>query len=190
MTAQPDAGHRRRRFTVEDYRRMAEAGVLDDEDRVELLDGEIVEMTPIGSRHASHVKKIASILRELETDRAILSVQDPIRLGEYSVPKPDLALLRSRDDFYRDAHPEPDDVYLIVEVADTSANFDRTRKLPLYAEQQIPAVWLIDLGEERLEIYEKPVDGEYTVIRKPPFDESVDVLPNAERSVRVGDLFV
>lgn len=130
----------RRSFTVEEYHRMAEAGILREDDRVELLEGEIVEMTPIGSRHAACVDRLNQLGVRGVGPRAIVRVQSPVRLGERSEPQPDLTLLRARPDFYAHAHPGPADVLLIIEVAEASADADRTVKMPLYARAAIPEV--------------------------------------------------
>jgi hypothetical protein len=144
----------RRLFTVAEYHKMAEAGILSEDDRVELLEGEIVAMSPIGSRHAGTVKRLLDQFIPLQgARRVILSVQDPIRLGEYSEPQPDLALLRPRADFYASSHPGPEDVLLIIEVADQSAAVDREVKVPLYARWGIPEVcwWIWAAGARRTE---------------------------------------
>lgn len=156
----------RRRFTVEEYHRMAEAGVFSEDDRVELIQGEIVMMTPIGSRHASCVGRLAHIFFSAVGQRAIVWVQNPVRLGLDSEPQPDLALLRPRPDFYAQAHPGPADVWLVVEVADTSADFDRTVKLPLYARAGIPTAWLVDLSTESVEVYTEPTPEGYRSVRR------------------------
>ena len=117
---------------------MAEAGILTADDRVELLDGEIVEKTPIGSRHAAAVDRLTNALTRTLADRAIVRVQNPIRLSERSELQPDLALLRPRPDFYEHAHPGPADVVLVIEVAETSGDVDRLVKVPLYARAGIP----------------------------------------------------
>src|ERR1700675_3419950 len=114
----------KRLFTVVEYHRMAEAGILGEDDRVELLEGEVVQMSPIGSRHASCVKRLVDIFIPLQVGRkVILSVQDPIELGEHSEPQPDLTVLKPRPDFYAKAHPGPADVFLVLEVAETSAAY-------------------------------------------------------------------
>ena len=152
---------RRRPFTVGEYYRMAEAAILTEEDRVELIAGQIVAMSPIGSRHAACVDRLNGLLhRQLEQD-FIVRVQSPIALDAYSEPEPDLVLLRPRTDFYADAHPAASDVLLAVEVADTSADYDRTVKVPLYAQAGIPEVWLIDLQESRIEVFAQPQGGAY-----------------------------
>src|SRR5919106_2349460 len=110
----------RRRFTVDEYYRMAEAGILHEDDRIELIEGEIVEMSPIGSRHAACVKRLIGLFsRQVGPESATLGVQDPIHLGEYSEPQPDIALIHPRPDFYVSAHPGPADILLLIEVADT-----------------------------------------------------------------------
>lgn len=140
------------RFTVEDYHELGRAGILGEDDRVELIEGEIIDMTPIGSRHAAHVKRLVALFGERLGGTALLSVQDPLHLSDGTEPQPDLMLLRPRTDFYADAHPTPADVLLLIEVADTSAAFDRTEKARLYAAQAIPEYWLVDtnLGEVRV----------------------------------------
>lgn len=152
---------------------MAKAGILSENDRVELLNGEIVEMSPIGSRHASCVDRLNQRLSQAVGDAAIVRVQNPIRLSDHSEPEPDLALLVPRDDFYAQGHPEPDDVLLVVEVAETSAEFDRQVKLPLYAEAGIPEVWLIDLAESRVETYRDPSTSGYAEIQQRASGESL-----------------
>jgi Uma2 family endonuclease len=155
-----DVQVQRRLFTVEEYHRMAEAGILSEDDRVELIEGELVAMSPIGSRHAACVARLTALLFPVE-GRGILWVQNPIRLGARSEPQPDVALLRYRPDFYASAHPGPEDVLLVVEVAETSADSDRSLKIPLYARYGIPEAWLVDLLEERIEIYCHPTPQGY-----------------------------
>ncbi len=154
----------RRLFTVAEYHRMAEAGILSEDDRVELLEGEIVTMSPIGSRHAACVARLTALLSGAGR-RAILWVQNPIRLGEHSEPQPDVALLKSRPDFYASSHPGPEDVLLVVEVAETSAATDREVKVPPYACSGIPEVWLVDLAEDQVEVFREPSARGYQDLR-------------------------
>ncbi|GIW50689.1 MAG: hypothetical protein KatS3mg081_0044 [Gemmatimonadales bacterium] len=149
----------KRRFTVAEYHKMAEAGILGEDDRVELLEGELVAMAPIGSRHATCVRRLNYLLSRGVGERAIVDVQNPIRLSEYSEPQPDLALLKPRPDFYAAAHPGPEDVLLVVEVAETSADYDREVKIPLYARAGIPEVWLVDLAGAQIETFRQPAQG-------------------------------
>ena len=152
---------RRRPFTVGEYYRMAEADILTEEDRVELIAGQIVAMSPIGSRHAACVDRLNGLLHRQPGSAFIVRVQSPIALDAYSEPEPDLVLLRPRADFYAEAHPSAVDVLLAVEVADTSVDYDREVKLPLYAQAGLPEVWLIDLQEGRIEVYARPQGGAY-----------------------------
>lgn len=151
----------RRLFTVDEFQQMADAGILGDDDRVELLAGQIVEMTPIGSRHASCVDRLARAMHQHAGSSFIVRIQSPIRLDQHSEPQPDVAVLRFRHDFYRDAHPRPADVLLVVEVAETSAQTDRVEKVPLYARAGIPEVWIVDLGGRLVEVYREPSSDGY-----------------------------
>lgn len=136
----------RRLFTVDEYHAMARAGVFGEDDRLELIEGEIVEVAAIGSRHAACVKRLIRLLVEKVADRAVIGAQDPVRLSDLSEPEPDVSVLRPREDFYESAHPGPEDVLLIVEVADSSIGIDRHVKVPLYARAGVPEVWLVDLS--------------------------------------------
>ncbi len=149
----------RRRFTVDEYHRMAEAGILHEDDRVELLEGEIVEMSPIGRRHQACVDRLTQWLVPALRGRAIVRVQGSVKLSDVSAPQPDVLLLRPRQDFYATVDPGPDDVFLVIEVADTSLRYDQGIKVPLYARHGIPEVWVIDLAEERVFIYRDPHPG-------------------------------
>lgn len=146
----------RRRFTIDEYHRMGEAGVLAEDDRVELLDGEIVQMSPIGSPHAGCVDRLNALFARRLRGRAIVRVQNPIVLDRYSEPQPDLTLLAPRPDFYSAAHPRPRDVLLAVEVMHASRGYDRTLKLPLYARAELREVWLVDLAGRAVEVYTRP----------------------------------
>jgi Uma2 family endonuclease len=151
----------RRLFTVADYARMRETGILAEDDRVELIDGEVRVMSPIGPGHAAIVKRLNTILSRLLSDTAILSVQDPIQLHDSSEPQPDLAILHYRADFYANAHPVADDVLLVIEVADTSIDNDRDEKIPRYAAAQIAEAWLINIANQTVEQYSQPRNGKY-----------------------------
>lgn len=136
---------------------MAEAGILPEDARVELVEGEIVTMSPVGKRHMAAVKRLMDLLFPLQQARkALLQVQDPLRLSPESEPQPDLALLSYRENFYRDKVPEAEDALLVIEVADTSLDYDLTVKLPLYAKAGIPEVWVVDLVRDRVHVFRKP----------------------------------
>ena len=151
----------RRRFTVDEYHRMGQVGILGEDDRLELLEGEIVEMAPIGSRHQATVDRLTRLFSSRVADEAMVRVQGPVQLDGDSEPQPDVSLLRRRDDFYASAHPGPGDVLLLVEVSDTSTEYDREVKVPLYARHGIPEVWLVDLESEAVEVYRGPAAQGY-----------------------------
>jgi Uma2 family endonuclease len=166
---------RKRLFTVEEFHRMGEAGILDDDARLELLGGEIFEMPPIGSHHQGDVDALSDGLRALG-DRVIVRVQGPVVLDDLSEPLPDLLVLRRRDDFYRNGHPRPEDVLLIAEVADTSLRRDRHDKFPRYAAAGIPEAWLLDVTGRLLEVHRDPLPDGYRAIAVHRPGESVSPL--------------
>ena len=155
----------RRLFTVDEYHRMGEAGILTEDDRVELIEGELLAMAPIGSEHVSAVNALNRLLVMAVGDRAVVSVQNPVRLTRRSEPQPDFAVLRPRDD-YRTTLPRPEDVMLIVEVADSSLDYDRTVKLALYAQSGIPELWIVDLPAGEVEVHRLPAGGNYTSVQR------------------------
>lgn len=160
------AAPERHRFSVAAYHRMADAGLFGEDDRVELVEGEIIDMAPIGSRHAACVSRLNRLLVNGLGDRAVISVQSPVRLGDLSEPQPDIAVLVPRDDFYAGAHPGPADVILVVEVADTTLAWDRDVKLPLYAGAGVAETWVIDLTAETVEISAGPGPDGYADTRR------------------------
>jgi Uma2 family endonuclease len=153
-------------FTVDEYHRMSEAGILSEDDRIELVEGEIVKMSPIGKRHASCVKRLNAVLNRRAGQLAIVSVQDPVRLDEYSELEPDIALLKVRDDFYSQELPTAADVLLVIEVADTSVEYDTNVKLPIYARAGVPEAWLANLAADKVEAHSEPVNGVYRRVRE------------------------
>lgn len=163
MTTEPPKWTDTHHFSIEDYHRMGEAGIFEGQ-RVELLNGKVVDMSPIKSNHAGTVKHLVRLLSGLLDESYLLSVQDPIQLGNSSESQPDLAILKFREDFYTRSHPKPEDVLLLIEVADSSLEKDRTVKLPLYASAGIPEVWIVNLPEQQIERYREPVGQKYTDI--------------------------
>jgi len=153
-------------FNVGEYYRMAEVGLLSPDDRVELIEGEIVEMSPIGRTHAGTVNRSSAFLNRTLGDTVIVSIQNPVRLDDFSEPQPDIALLRPRDDFYSNSHPAPEDVLVVIEVADTSLDYDRNVKLPLYARAGIPEAWLMVLAKDVIEVYSQPKNGKYHKVQR------------------------
>ena len=152
------------RFTVDEYHRMAEAGILAPDDRVELIDGQVVEMSPIGASHAACVRRLNRLFGRLLSDVAMVDVQNPIVLGARDQPQPDLTVLRPREDGYRE-HPRAADLLLVIEVSDSSRAYDRDVKLPLYARAGIAEVWIVDLDGERIEAYRDAGLGGYRDVR-------------------------
>jgi Uma2 family endonuclease len=146
----------RRRFTRKEYYRMAEAGILREDDRVELIRGEIVEMSPIGRRHKAFVLNLTQLLVGRLAGRALVNVQSGIVLSDDSEPEPDIAVLRRRDVPYKEREAHADDVLLLIEVADSSLAYDRSTKLRLYAEASIPEYWIVDCAAETIEVHRDP----------------------------------
>lgn len=138
-------------LSVADYARMQAAGVFGAEDRVELIDGELITMSPIGPGHAGTVKRLIRLLSKSLGDDVIVSAQDPVILNDYSEPQPDIAVLRYRDDFYSGSHPGPGDILLLIEVSDTTYEYDRKVKLLRYARAGVPEVWIVNLEAQQIE---------------------------------------
>jgi len=178
----------RRRFTIEEYARMVETGILTQDDRVELIEGEIVEMSPIGNRHAAFLENLTHLVVHAVGDRARVRVQGPVRMPPRSVPQPDLALLRPRS-YVREAATMAD-VLLVIEVSDTTLNYDRTVKLRLYARAGIPEYWIVDANTEALEIYRSPSGERYADLLRPARDERVAPLAFPEAALPVASIFV
>ncbi len=178
----------KRLFTVEEYYQMAAAGILTENDRVELIEGEIVEMAAIGSRHGACVNRLNSLFSQLLGIRAIVGVQNPVRLNNNSEPQPDIALLQPRPDFYADGHPQPQDIFLIIEVADTTIEYDREVKLPLYASSRISEIWIINLNHEVIEVYRNPNNNRYESVQIFQRGSQITIPAFAELSLAVNDI--
>ena len=173
-----------RRFTVEEYHRMGEAGILGCDERLELIAGRIVVREPIVARHAATVDRLTRLWTSRLGERAIVRVQNPVQFPEAdSELQPDILLLRPRDDFYAAGHPRVADVLLLIEVADTTLRLDRRVKIPLYADVGVVETWLCDLVAERVEVYREPVDGTYRDVRTR--ERSEHIAPLALRDVVV-----
>lgn len=180
-------GPSRHPITVTEYFRMGEAGVLDPELRYELIEGGIVDMSPIGPSHASKTNRLNGILADAVRGRAIVSAQNPVILGDLSAPQPNLSLLRYREDYYAAAHPGPGDVLLLVEIADSSLAHDRDTKLPLYARFQVPEVWILDIPGGHLDIHREPDGSRYTHQFRPSDLSRIEIaaLPGLALDLRV-----
>jgi len=175
-------------FTIDKYHQMIESGVFDEDDRLELVDGEIVEMSPISPEHAGHVKRLNRLFTRRLGNRALVSVQDPIHLSDLSEPQPDLALLRPRDDDYAASHPQPAAVLLVVEVAETSTSYDRDVKMPMYARAGIAEAWLVSLADGWIEVYREPSPLGYKSIRRTTPGEAIAPLALSDMPIEVDEI--
>mgnify|MGYP000011744326 FL=1 len=178
----------RRRFNVYEFEQMGRAGILTEDDRVELIEGEIVEMTPIGLRHAGCVNRLVALLAPVVTSRALLHVRNPIRIGEQSEPQPDLALLRPRQDYYAAGHPGPEDILLVIEVAETWTAYDREVKISLYGRSGIREAWLVDLDAGQVEVFRQPGPEGYAERQILRAQDTVSPLALPDVSLRVGEI--
>ncbi|MEY3759550.1 MAG: hypothetical protein RIR39_1041 [Pseudomonadota bacterium] len=173
---------------INEWRRLGEANIFPPESRLELINGEILEMAPIGFNHSGHLNRLNSLLTRLIPDDVISSVQNPLQLGDLSEPEPDFMLLKPNADFYSSRHPNANDVLLLIEVADSSLTFDQNQKLRLYALHGIPEYWLINLNDQCLEVYRKPngeVYAEKTTLR---VGDTVTLSQLNEISIRMADI--
>jgi Uma2 family endonuclease len=151
----------RHRFTIDEYHRMGEVGIFHEDSRVELIEGDVVHMCPIGTRHTGGVNRLNALFTRRLGSRAVVSVQNPMILDDYSEPQPDLTILAARSDFYSGAHPRPADVLLAVEVSDSRVSYDRGIKVALYARKHIRELWLVDIPGGALEVYRRPTASGY-----------------------------
>ncbi|AEN73521.1 protein of unknown function DUF820 [Rhodothermus marinus SG0.5JP17-172] len=177
----------RYRFTVEEFHRMGEAGIFGEDDRLELIEGELVRMSPVGSRHAACVARLMRLFVPLQ-ERAIVWVQNPLRLGEQTEVYPDVSLLRWRVDYYASGHPGPEAVLLVVEVSETSLAYDREVKVPLYARAGVPEVWVVDVEGRVLWVHRMPEGEAYREVWRLEAGEEVAPETFPEHRLRVQDI--
>ncbi len=178
----------RRLFTVEEYHKMAQAGILTEDERVELIEGEILEMSPIGRRHAAHVKRLNKLFNQRLGDRVLVGVQDPVILSDLCEPEPDLSLLQPRPDFYEAGHPQPQDVFLLVEVADSTVETDQYVKVPTYAKSDIVEVWLVNITQQCLEVYRQPSRDGYQNEQKYQRGQTVSMQAFPDVTITVNEV--
>jgi Uma2 family endonuclease len=171
----------RRALTVAEYHRMGEVGILTERDRVELIEGELVAMSPISSQHSGTVNGLTRLLVRVVGDSGVVSVQNPVQLDDRSEPEPDFAVLRPRADDYRQSTPRPDDVLLVIEIASTSLDYDRAVKRPLYASHGIPELWIVNLASGEVEVCRTPVADHYASVSRVGRDDVLEpsLLPGA-----------
>jgi Uma2 family endonuclease len=178
----------KRRFDVDEYHRMAQAGILSEDDRVELIDGEIIEMSPIGNRHAASVDRATELFTSALRGRAQVSVQNPLRLDDYNEPQPDIIVLRRRSDYYASKSRTPEDAFLVVEVSDSTLRYDIDVKLPRYAAARVAEVWVENLEEDRLLVRRHPGGEGYATRLSLGRGDAVSALAFPDVVFRVGDL--
>jgi Uma2 family endonuclease len=180
------------RFTVDDFYRMGEVGIFPPDARVELIDGDVIKMAPIGSHHNGSVAGLDEILRELLGRRVTIVAQGPLRLSApgraQANPQPDILVLKRRDDFYRHANPTAADVLLVIEVSDSTLAYDRDTKAPMYARAGIPEYWIVDLTGSRLLVYREPRDGVYRSVEALTGEHSVSPIAFPEIAIAVADI--
>ncbi|MEM7367705.1 MAG: Uma2 family endonuclease [Bacteroidota bacterium] len=150
----------RRKFTVADYHTMIKVGILHEDERVELIRGNMICMSPKGSKHSACISRIQEALVSLGKE-ILTRYQEPITLSDHSEPEPDVALVKRQPDYYVAAHPGPSDIFLLIEVADSSLQFDRAIKLPLYAAEGITECWIVNVCDQQLEVYRDPSGNKY-----------------------------
>ncbi len=172
------------RFSVDEYYKMIELGILKDYEKAEIIEGELIQKMPIGDRHASVVNRLNRIFVKNASDEILVSVQNPLRISDYNEPEPDF-VLADLTKFENDRHPRPEETLIVVEVSDTTLKYDRDTKLSLYAEAEIPEVWIVNLKNDIVEIYRKPSNGIYQIaqiFKKGEIAES-EILPDLKIEV-------
>lgn len=180
----------RHKLTVDDYHAMGKAGILDEDSRIELIEGELIDMAPIGSLHSSKVAKLHQLLfQKISAETALVFSQNPLHLSPHNEPQPDLMLLKPRSDWYEHSLPIPLDVLLLIEVADTTIERDRQIKCPLYAKYGIIETWLVNVSQQTLEIYQEPQEDGYAKILRRKKGDSVSPLQLSEISIALSDLW-
>jgi len=167
---------------------MGEVGILDHQDRVELIDGEILHMSPIGSKHQGIINILTNLFVPLFLNKAIVQVQGPIKIANFSEPEPDVLLLKPRADFYTKKHAQAKDTLLLIEVADSSLEFDKEIKLPIYAKAKIKEYWIINLKDDQIEIYRSPKDGIYKSISIAKVGDKISCLAFPKKSIPVKNI--
>jgi len=179
-----------KRWTVEDYHRMITTGILTPEDQVELLEGQIVEMVPQEPPHAATTDEGADYLRELFREQAKVRSQLPITLAPDSEPEPDIAIVRIDPNRYRDRHPESEDIFLVIEISDTTLSRDRNRKAKIYAQAKINEYWIVNLNQRQVIVYRHPEDGLYQVKQTLGVADSVTPLVFPDLQVQLTHLLL
>ncbi|HXP95051.1 MAG TPA: Uma2 family endonuclease [Candidatus Binatia bacterium] len=184
-TSEMALDYRTRKFTVKEYYAMVGAGILQERERVELIEGDILEMAPIGPRHGGRHIRLSKLLIMRFAESAFVSTQGSIIVSEFSAPEPDFAILRGREDFYERDLPRPNDVLGVIELSDSSLSFDRRKKAQLYGRAGIRDYWIVNLREDRLEVHRQPNELGYakTKVLMPDETVALEALPDVEFTV-------
>jgi Uma2 family endonuclease len=178
-----------RKFTIKEYNQMGKANVFHPEERLELIQGEIIKMSPIGAKHASMVNRLSNFLCRNLPEEIIISVQNSIILDNNSEPQPDLALLKPQINFYENQKPQSQDIYLLIEVSDSTLKYDRETKIPLYAENNINEAWLVNLNNNSLEVYRYPKNNSYQLVQQLSSNETISPLDFPELIINLSTIF-
>ena len=177
------------RLTVEQYYKMAEVGILGTEQRTELIEGEIIEMSAIGTKHAICVSNLSELLTLRTIQIAHVRQQNPVHLSDHSEPQPDIALVKRPSNLYVDCHPTCEDIFLLIEVSDSTLKYDREIKIPLYAKAGIPEVWIANIEAQIFEVYRLPSQDGYQKIQSYSKGEVIQIELLADISIAVDDIF-
>jgi len=175
------------RITTHDWHQMGD--IFTPEQHLQLINGEITEMSPIGHKHSGHLNYLVHFFRQYLIDETVLSIQNPIQLNDFSEPEPDLMLLKAEANFYKNRHPNAEDVLLLIEVSDSTLQFDRTKKLALYAKHGINDYWIVNLNEKCLEVYRQPKDDNYQQQQILFAGKSIQPLEFTDISLQITDIF-
>jgi Uma2 family endonuclease len=178
-----------KKFTVQQYHKMAEAEVFTPQERLELIKGEVVKMSPIGLKHATTVNRLNNLFHQKLLGKVIVSVLNSVQLNDYSEPQPDLVLLKFREDFYANKLPQSEDILLLIEVSDSTIKYDREVKIPLYAENNIQETWLVNVENQLLEVYTKPQDNQYQNTQILTYQQSVFPINFSGLTINLTDIF-
>ena len=178
----------RKLFTVDEYDTMIKAGVFDGKERVELIEGEFVKKMTQGDLHIGCINRLTYLLVPILLNKAIVTIQNAVRINTFSAPEPDVAILRFRNDFYSTGKARPEDILLLIEVADTTVHTDRQIKIPLYARAEVPEVWLVNLPRKIIEVYTEPKNGKYQIVRKATKSEILQPKMISDLNVKVAEI--